>query len=145
MNIRYKYKEVETIQYILENCQTIAVVGHSSRQERAGYYVPAYMQQHGYRIIPVNPNLESSLGEKAYTRLSDVPKTMDLVLIFRRSEAVPPLVDEAIQIGAKAVWMQLGIVNVEAAKTAEEAGLKVVMNACMMVEHRRLSGTRVEG
>jgi predicted CoA-binding protein len=137
MKIRYKYRDNETINYILENCQTIAVVGHSSRQERAGYYVPAYMQQHGYHIIPVNPNLESSLGEKAYAKLSDVPEAVNLVLIFRRSEVVPPLVDEAIQIDAKAVWMQLGIVNIEASKAAQEAGLKVVMNACMMVEHRR--------
>lgn len=138
MKIRYKYKDAETIKYILDNCRTIAVVGHSSRRERAGYYVPAYMQQHGYRIIPVNPNLESSLGQRAYASLLDVPEAVDLVLIFRRSEAVPPLVGQAIQIGAKAVWMQLGIVNVEAAQTARDAGLKVVMNACMMVEHRRL-------
>jgi predicted CoA-binding protein len=114
------------------------VVGHSSHAEKAGYYVPAYMQQHGYRIIPVNPFLERSLDEKAYASLLNLPEAVDLVLIFRRSEAVPPFVQEAIQIGAKAVWMQLGIVNIEAAKAAQEAGLKVVMNACMMVEHRRL-------
>jgi predicted CoA-binding protein len=138
MKIRYKYRDEGTIKHILQNCQTIAVVGHSTRAEKAGYYVPAYMQQHGYRIIPVNPFLERSLDEKAYASLLNLPEAVDLVLIFRRSEAVPPFVQEAIQIGAKAVWMQLGIVNIEAAKAAQEAGLKVVMNACMMVEHRRL-------
>ena len=138
MRIRYKYRDQEMIEHILHNCQTIAVVGLSSRPERAGYYVPAYLQKHGYRIIPVNPNLGEALGEKAFADLHSVPDPVDLVLIFRRSQAVPPFVEAAIKIGAQAVWMQQGIVHVEAAERAQEAGLEVVMNACMMVEHRRI-------
>ena len=90
-------------------------------------------------IVPVNPTLDQALGEKSYPDLLAVPQPVDLVLIFRRSEAVPPFVDQAIQIGAKAVWMQLGIINEDAARKAGEAGLDVVMDACMMVEHRRRS------
>ena len=136
MKIRYHHKDPQTIQRILSECRTIAVVGLSSRHDKAGYYVPAYLQNHGYRIIPVNPNLSEALGETAYASLLDVPVAVDLVLIFRLSEAVPPFVDEAIQIGAKAVWMQLGILHLEAAEKARQAGLQVVMNACMLVEHR---------
>lgn len=126
----------DLISRLLENVETIAVVGLSSRRSRAGYYVPAYLQKQGYRIIPVNPYLEEALGEKAYPDLPAVPHAVDLVLLFRRPEAVPPSVEEAIEIGAKAVWMQLGIVNEAAARRAREAGLDVVMDACMMVEHR---------
>jgi predicted CoA-binding protein len=129
--------KADTIQDILETTQTIAVVGLSSRNDRAGYYVPAYLQRHGYRIIPVNPNLDESLGEKAHPDLLSAPQPIDLVLIFQRSENVPPFVDQAIEIGARAVWMQLGIVNEAAADKARAAGLQVVMDACMLVEHRR--------
>jgi predicted CoA-binding protein len=129
--------EQETIENVLATTKTIAVVGLSSRQHRAGYYVPAYLQENGYRIIPVNPNLYSSLGETAYPDLTAVPEPIDLVLIFRRSELVLRPVELAIEIGAKAVWMQLGIFNQEAADLASKAGLAVVMNACAMVEHRR--------
>ena len=121
---------------ILADAKTIAVVGLSSRQTRAGYYVPAYLQSAGYRIIPVNPHIEEALGEEAYPDLASIPEPVDLVLIFQRSEKVPPFIDGAIEIGAKAVWMQLGIFNQEAADTASAAGLLVVQNACMMVEHR---------
>jgi predicted CoA-binding protein len=127
----------QTIEYILENAKTIAVVGLSSESYKAGYYVPEYLQQVGYRIIPVNPYLNSALGEKAYDELSEVPDPIDLVLIFQRSENVPPFVDQAIDVGAKMVWMQLGIMNQQAAEKAETVGLKVVQNACMLVEHRR--------
>jgi predicted CoA-binding protein len=119
-----------TIRRILENTKIIAVVGLSSDNSRAGYYVPAYLQAHGYRVLPVNPFLDKALGEKAYPDLKSVPEPVDLVLIFRRSEAVLPFVQDAIEIGAKAVWMQLGL--------ARAAGLDVVMDACMMVEHRLL-------
>lgn len=129
--------EQATIESVLSNTKNIAVVGLSSRQTRAGYYVPAYLQENGYRIIPVNPYLDSALGEKAYPDLISVPEPVDLVLIFRRSELVRSPVEFAIEIGAKAVWMQLGIFNQEAADLALEAGLEVVMDACMMVEHRR--------
>lgn len=121
---------------IMAETKVIAVVGLSSRPSRAGYYVPAYLQQQGYRIIPVNPFLDEALGEKAYGSLTDIPHPVDLVLIFQRSEKVPPFVDEAIQIGAKAVWMQLGIAHPGAAAKARAAGLDVVEDACMMVEHR---------
>jgi len=125
-----------TMASLLAETKTIAVVGLSSRRNRAGYYVPAYLQDNGYGIIPVNPYLESALGETAYPDLTSVPVPVDLVLIFRRSDQVMKPVKLAIEIGAKAVWMQLGIINQEAARLAMEAGLEVVMNACMMVEHR---------
>jgi predicted CoA-binding protein len=127
----------QTIEYILGKAGVIAVVGLSSEKFKAGFYVPEYLQQEGYRIIPVNPYLDSALGEKAYPELAAVPDPIDLVLIFQRSENVPPFVDEAIEVGAKMVCMQLGIMNEKAAEKAETAGLKVVQNACMLVEHRR--------
>jgi hypothetical protein len=132
-------EQTETIRRLLDTTKTIAVVGLSSRPGRPGYYVPAYLQAQGYRIIPVNPFIESALGEKSYPDLLAVPEPVELVLLFRRSEAVPPFVDQAIEIGAKAVWMQLGIVNQAASKKARQAGLDVVMDACMLVEHKRKS------
>jgi predicted CoA-binding protein len=129
----------ETIRRLLDTTKTIAVVGLSSKPGRAGYYVPAYLQSQGYRIIPVNPNLTSALGEKSYPDLPAVPEPIDLVLLFRRSDVVPPFVDQAIEIGAKAIWMQLGIENQAAAEKARQAGLDVVMDACMLVEHKRKS------
>lgn len=127
----------DVIEKLLKNTRTIAVVGYSSRPEKAGHYVPAYLQEHGYRILPVNPTLEARPGETIYPDLASIPEPVDLVLLFRRSEAIPPFVNQAIEIGAKAVWMQLGIVNESAAAKARQAGLDVVMDACMMVEHRR--------
>ncbi len=124
------------IRKILTEARTIAVVGFSSNPAKAGYYVPAYLQQHGYRVIPVNPNLSEGLGETAYPALADVPEPIDLVLIFQRSENVPPFVDQAIAVGAKAVWLQLGIAHDAAAAKARAAGLDVVQDACMLVEHR---------
>lgn len=133
-----KLDEMEsTIDRLLANTKTIAVVGLSRRQSRAGYYVPAYLQQNGYRIIPVNPYLEEALGEPAYANLELIPDQVDLVLLFQRSEKIPPFVDQAIKIGAKAIWMQLGIYNEQAAEKAQAAGLEVVMDACMLVEHRQ--------
>ena len=98
------------------------------------------MHEAGYRIIPVNPYLEEALGEKAYPDLLSIPEPVDMVVIFRRSEDVPPVVDEAIEIGAKVVWMQLGIINEEAAIKARAAGLQVVMNSCIKIDHQRLFG-----
>lgn len=132
-------RDPEVIQRVLRNTRTIAVVGFSSHTHRPGYYVPAYLQRQGYEILPVNPNLDEALGKSAYSSLGEIHDPVDLVLIFRRSEAVPPFVEQAIQMGAKAVWMQLGIVNEVAAQQAAQAGLEVVMDACMMVEHRRYS------
>ncbi len=122
---------------LLKESKTIAVVGFSSKTHKAGYYVPEYLQKQGYKIIPVNPFMDTGLGEKAYRTLTDIPDPVDLVLIFQRSENVPPFVDEAIAIGAKAVWMQLGIAHDGAASKATAAGLAVVQNACMLVEHRK--------
>ncbi len=125
------------IRKILAEAQTIAVVGFSSNRSKAGYYVPAYLQKQGYRIIPVNPNLSEGLGEPAYPTLASVPEPIDLVLVFQRSENVPPFVDEAIAVGARAVWLQLGIAHEAAAEKARAAGLEVVQDACMLVEHQR--------
>ncbi|MEZ4518883.1 MAG: CoA-binding protein [Chloroflexota bacterium] len=121
---------------ILADTKTIAVVGFSSKDHRPGYYVPAYLANQGYRIVPVNPNLDEGLGQPAFANLGDIPFPVDLVLIFQRSENVPPFVNDAIDIGAKSVWMQLGIANEDAARKAREAGLDVVMDSCMMVDHR---------
>ncbi len=129
----------DDITRILANTKQIAVVGFSRRPSRAGYYVPAYLQGQGYRVIPVNPHMEDALGETAYPDLASIPDEVDLVLIFQRSEKVLPFVDQAIDIGAKAIWMQLGIANETAAAKAQAAGLDVVQDACMMVEHRRQS------
>ncbi len=126
-----------TMEKIMAEAKTIAVVGFSSKPARAGYYVPAYLKEQGYRIIPVNPNLTEGLGETAVPTLNDITEPVDLVLLFQRSENVPPFVDQAIEIGAKAVWMQLGIANQAAAEKAKAAGLDVVQDACMLVEHRR--------
>ena len=128
----------EPMEKIMREAKTIAVVGFSSKTARAGHYVPAYLKSQGYAIYAVNPNVEEGLdGDPAYATLADVPVAVDLVLIFQRSENVPPFVDQAIDIGAKAVWMQLGIANEEAARKAEAAGRDVVQDACMLVEHKR--------
>ncbi|MCP4417799.1 MAG: CoA-binding protein [Chloroflexi bacterium] len=129
--------EQQTIEKILAEAKTIAVVGFSSKQTKAGYYVPAYLQEKGYRIIPVNPNLAEGLGKTAVGSLAEITEQIDLVLIFQRSENVPPFVDQAIEVGAKAVWMQLGIVHEPAASKAAVAGLYIVQDACILVEHKR--------
>ena len=123
---------------ILKTAKRVAVVGSTEQKKQPGHYVPAYLQKHGYQVIPVNPKYDQLLGEKAYPDLLSVPDPVDVVQIFRRSEEVTPHVAEAIKIGAKAVWMQLGIVNEEAASLAREAGLEVVMDACMMETYQRL-------
>ncbi|MCI0390004.1 MAG: CoA-binding protein [Acidobacteria bacterium] len=130
----------EVIKRILDECKTIAVVGLSSNPIRPSYGVARYMQQSGYRIIPVNPNETEALGEKAYANLADVPQKFDLVDIFRRSEEAGGHVDEAIRLGARAVWLQERVIDEDAAQRALEAGLMVVMDRCILKEHsRRLS------
>lgn len=124
---------------VLQSSQTIAVVGLSSKQHRPSYGVTDYMQRQGYEIIPVNPNESEILGKKAYDDLESIPENVDIVDVFRRPEFVPDIVDAAIQIGAKCVWLQEGVVNVEAAAKAEAAGLIVVMDRCILKEHRKLS------
>jgi predicted CoA-binding protein len=128
----------QQIKDLLQKAHTIAVVGLSSSRFRASYGVSQYMQSAGYRIIPVNPNEQEVLGEKSYTRLEDVPEKIDVVDVFRRSEFVPEIVDAAIRVGAHAIWMQDGVVNEAAAQRARDAGLFVVMDDCILREHRRL-------
>ena len=125
----------EVIGRILAETKTIAVVGLSSDGTRASNSVSRYMQSNGYRIIPVNPNEATVLGEKSYARLEDVPDKIDLVDIFRRSEEAGQHVDEAIRIGARGVWLQEGVIDEEAARRAIEAGLDVVMDRCILKEH----------
>ena len=128
----------DKIREILKNSKTIAVVGLSPNPERDSHEVAKYLQEAGYRIIPVNPKAEQILGEKSYPDLSSIPENIDVVDIFRSSENVPPIVEEAIKVGAKAVWMQLGVINESAAQEAAKAGLNVVMDRCMLREHKRL-------
>ena len=128
---------------ILLSAKTIASVGLSSNQQKESYWIVSYLRDQGYRIIPVNPTADEILGEKAYPDLESVPEKIDVVQVFRKPEDVPPVVDSAIKIGAKAVWMQEGIVNEEAAQKARQAGLQVVMDACMRVTHRRLIGEKL--
>ncbi len=123
---------------ILRSVKTIAVVGLSSKRMRPSYGVSEYMQRAGYRIIPVNPAETEVLGEKAYPDLDSIPVPVDLVNIFRRSELVPPVVDAAIRIGAKAIWMQEDVVHEEAAEKARAVGLMVVMDRCVLKEHRKM-------
>ncbi|MBC7445775.1 MAG: CoA-binding protein [Polaromonas sp.] len=130
----------ERIARILNDCRTIAVVGLSPKPHRASFDVARYMQAAGYRIIPVNPNATEVLGEKAYATLQEAAQheKIDLVNCFRNSEDIAPVVDEAIAIGAKAVWMQLGVSHAAAAAKAEAAGLLVVQNHCLKIDHRVL-------
>ncbi len=125
-------------QDILDTCNVVAIVGLSSKEERSSNRVGSYLKRHGYRIIPVNPGEKKVLDEVCYPNLSAIPEKVDVVDIFRRSEEVLPVIDEALKIGVKAVWMQEGVVNEEAAKKARDAGIKVVMDKCMLKEHSRL-------
>ena len=127
---------LDEIRKLYEETGTIAVVGASPDPAKRAYVIPAYSQSQWYRIIPVNPYLTEAIGERAYPDLLSIPDDIDLVLIFQRSEKVPPFVDQAIEIGAKAIWMQSGIRHETAAAKARNAGLDVVQDACMMVEHR---------
>ena len=126
------------VEKLLLSSKVIAVVGLSSRRSRPSYGVSEYMQAQGYRIIPVNPGETEVLGEKAFATLDEIPQPVDIVDIFRKSESVPEIVDAAIRIGARGVWMQEGVVNEEAAAKARAAGLEVVMDRCILKEHRKL-------
>jgi hypothetical protein len=127
----------EEIQAILRNYKIVAVVGLSPKPERPSYQVASYLQEHGYRIVPVNPGQKEILGEKCYPSLKDIPFPVEVVDIFRSVDAIPGIVDEAIAIGAKVVWMQLGLAEPDSARKARDAGLKVVMDRCMKIEHRQ--------
>ncbi len=129
--------EAERIVELLKSAKTIAVIGLSDSPSRTSFRVSGYMQAQGYRIIPVNPTITESLGEKAYASLSDVPEKIDIVNIFRRSEAVPEIVEQAIQLKVPAIWMQEGVIHEVAAEKARQAGIFVVMDRCILKGHAK--------
>jgi predicted CoA-binding protein len=128
----------ETVRAIFRKYRTVAVVGLSAKPERDSYKVAEYLKGRGFKIVPVNPGQKAILDETCYRSLKDLPFSVDIVDIFRRPEAVPPIVDEAVAIGAKVIWMQLGIVHNEAARKARGVGLEVVMDKCIKIEHMRI-------
>jgi predicted CoA-binding protein len=136
----YTEPDIPTLRRILKENRVIAVVGISANWYRPSYFAAKYLQEHGYRVIPVNPSYREVLGERCYPSLRDIPQEVDVVDCFRKSEEIPALADDAIAIGAKVLWMQIGVINAAAAEKAETAGLDVVMNRCMKIEHARLFG-----
>jgi predicted CoA-binding protein len=132
--------DIASLRRILATAKTIAVVGLSADWFRPSYFAAKYLQEHGYRIVPVNPRYETILGERCYESLRDIPEKVDVVDVFRRAEDVGPIADEAIAIGAKVLWQQLGVRNEAAARRAEAAGLESVMDRCMKIEHARILG-----
>lgn len=132
--------DIAALRRILKTCRTIAVVGLSADWFRPSNFVAKYLQTHGYRMIPVNPRYESVLGERCYARLEDIPEPVHMVDVFRRSADVGPIADSAIAIGARCLWQQIGVVNEAAAEKARAAGLDVVMDRCVKIEHARLFG-----
>ncbi|MCP4582700.1 MAG: CoA-binding protein [candidate division Zixibacteria bacterium] len=133
-----KYADSGVIADIVNQSKVIAVVGLSDKPERPSYGVASYLKKAGYKIIPVNPTKDEILGEKSYPDLRAIPEPVDVVDIFRKSDAVGPIIDEAIKIKAKAVWLQQGVINLDAAEKAADAGLKVVMDRCILIEHKNL-------
>jgi len=132
--------DIPTLRRVLGECRTIAVVGLSAKWHRPSFFAAKYMQDHGYRIIPVNPNYEEILGETCYPDLEAIPDKVDMVDLFQRAETTPGYARQAVKIGARALWLQLGIVNHEAKQIAEDAGLDFVMDRCVKIEHARLFG-----
>src|SRR5438105_64381 len=132
--------DIASMRRIRKNCGTIAVVGLSADWNRPSNFAAKYMQQHGYRIIPVNPRYPQVLGERCYARLEEIPEPVDMVDVFRRTEDVLPIARSAVGIGAKCLWQQLGVTNLEADRLAREAGLDSVMDRCVKIEHARLFG-----
>jgi len=133
--------DARTPEAILEHARTVAVVGLSPNPERPSHDIAKYLQEHGYRIIPVNPTVDEVLGERSYPTLRAIPEPVDVVQVFRKAEDVPSIVDDAIAIGAKVVWMQPGIVHEESAERARGAGLQVVMDRCMRATHKVFKGS----
>ncbi len=132
--------DIETLRRILQDYKRVAVVGLSADWSRPSYFAAKYMLDHGFDIIPVNPKYEEILGQKCYPDLLSIPTPVDVVDLFQRTERIPPFVEDAITIKAKVIWMQLGIINEEAAASARSAGLEVVMDRCMKIEYARLFG-----
>ena len=135
-----RYQDPATIQRVLYNAKTVAVVGLSTNELRASYFVGYYLKRHGYRVIPVNPRESEILGEKTYSSLLDVPVPVDVVNVFRAPDALPAIASDAIKIGAGTLWCQFTVINEEGARIAEAAGLPVVMDRCIKVEHARYLG-----
>ena len=132
--------DIATLRRILKSCRTIAVVGLSAEWHRPSFFAAKYLQVHGYRIVPVNPRYPSILGEACYARLEDIPFPVDMVDVFRKEADVPPIARSAVAIGAKCLWQQLGVKNLEADQLARAAGLDTVMDRCVKIEHGRLFG-----
>jgi predicted CoA-binding protein len=132
--------DINSLRRILRECRVLAVVGLSADWFRPSYFAAKYMQEHGYRVIPVNPRYDSILGEKCYKTLQDIPEPVDLVDVFRKAQDVMPIAEQAIAIKAKVLWQQLGVRNEEAATRARAAGLESVMDRCVKIEHGRLFG-----
>ena len=132
--------DIATLRRILKSCRTIAVVGLSAEWHRPSYFAAKYMQQHGYRVVPVNPRYDAILGEPCFARLEDIPFTVDMVDVFRKTADVLPIAHSAVAIGARCLWQQIGVVNEEAAALVRAAGLDAVMNRCVKIEHARLFG-----
>jgi predicted CoA-binding protein len=132
--------DINTLRRILRESHTIAVVGLSADWFRPSYFAAKYMQEHGYRIIPVNPRYPQILGEKCYRSLREVPETIDIVDVFRKTQDVPPIAEDAIAVGAKVLWQQLGVRNEAAAARVQAAGMEAVMDRCVKIEHGRLFG-----
>ena len=132
--------DISTLRRILKSCRTIAVVGLSAEWHRPSFFAAKYLQQHGYRIVPVNPRYPQILGQTCYTRLEDIPFPVDMVDVFRKAADVPPIAASAVAIGAKCLWQQLGVANAEADAMARAAGLDSVMDRCVKIEHARLFG-----
>ena len=135
-----RYQDPFTIQRVLHGAQTIAIVGLSSNDLRASNFVGYYLKRHGYTVIPVNPRETGVLGEESYASLSEVPMPIDIVNVFRVPDAVPGIAEEAVAVGAGAMWCQFGVINEEGARIAEEGGVTVVMDRCLKVEHARYLG-----
>jgi len=134
------YQDPLTIQRVLLNSKTIAIVGLSNNPLRASYFVGFYLKRHGYHVIPVNPREKEILGERSYASLRDVPEPVDMVDVFRAPDALPGIARDAVAIGAKSLWTQFSVINEEGARIAEEGGLAVVMDRCVKVEHARYAG-----
>jgi predicted CoA-binding protein len=135
-----RYQDPLTIQRVLHNSHTVAIVGLSSNRLRASYFVGFYLRRHGYRVIPVNPREKEVLGEPSRKALTDITEAVDIVNVFRAPDALPEIAREAVKIGAKTLWCQFNVINEEGARIAEEAGLTVIMDRCIKVEHARYVG-----
>ena len=132
--------DISTLRRILRDCRTIAIVGLSAEWHRPSNFVAKYLQQHGYRVIPVNPRYTEVLGERCYANLTDITERIDMVDVFRRTEDVLPIAEQAVRIGAKCLWQQIGVMNSQAAALAQAAGLDTVQDRCVKIEHARLFG-----